>query len=234
MKRTYLAALQLFVALVIIVLGFSACNKPQTSDNWKSVYEQAYKAHDYTTALVALNHLIISDSGNNKVYYDSMAFYYIKKQHNYQAGQLYVDKGLKLDPNNFNLLEYKSIFLSAEGQIEASRNLLNKAYELSKLNKHLYMYATTFANEKKMDEYSKIVNGILYNNAAKPEKVEVSIDDNNAQMIELKALCYLDKAKIAKSPAMVLTYIDSALLLEPNYQEALYYKNQFTGNQAPR
>jgi len=74
MKRTHLAALQHFVALVIIVLGFSACNKPQTSDNWKSVYEQAYKAHDYTTALVALNQLIISDSSNNKVYFDSMSF----------------------------------------------------------------------------------------------------------------------------------------------------------------
>ena len=234
MKHSNFTALKTLTALLVILLGLLACNKPQNNDNWKTVYEQAYKAHDYQTALVALNHLILTDSSNCKVYYDSMALYYIKKQHNYQAGQLYVDKGLKLDPNNFNLLEYKSIFLSADGQIEDARKLLIKAYELSKLNKHLYMYATTFANEKKMEEYSQIVNGILNNPTSKPEKVEVSIDDNNSQMIELKALCYLDKAKIAKSPTMVMTYLDSALMLEPNYQEALYYKNQFSGNQTPR
>lgn len=215
-----------FILVASSVLFFSCNSQSKGSDNWKEVYQNAYTNHDYNTAVVALNQLIISDSSNRAEYYDSLAFYYIKKQRNYTAGKAIVEKGLKISPNNFNFLEFKSIFLSAENKIEESRKLLQKAYELSKLKKHLYMYATTFATDKNIEEYTKIVNGFLYDPATKPELVEVSIDDASSQMIEIKALCYMDKAKISKNPAQILSYIDSALILEPNYQEALYFKEK--------
>ena len=34
------------------------------------------------------------------------------------------------------------------------------------------------------------------------------------------------KVKISKNPAEILSYIDSALIIEPNYQEALYFKEK--------
>jgi hypothetical protein len=88
--------------------------------------------------------------------------------------------------------------------------MLQKAYKLSGLKKHLYMYATTFASDKNIEEYTKIVNGFLYDPSTKPEMVEVSIDDASSQMVEIK----------------ILAYIDSALMIEPNYQEALYFKEK--------
>lgn len=215
-----------FILVASLTLIFSCNSKNTTTDNWKVVYQNAYTNHDFNTAVVALNQLIISDSANRPQYYDSLAFYYIKKQRNYTAGKAIVEKGLKLSPNNYNFLEFKSIFLSADNKIEESRALLQKAYKLSGLKKHLYMYATTFASDKNVEEYTKIVNGFLYDPATKPEMVEVSIDDASSQMIEIKALCYMDKAKISKNPMQILSYIDSALLIEPNYQEALYFKEK--------
>lgn len=215
------------IALVAFtVLVFSCKQSSAPSDTWKKVYENAYTNHDYITGIVALNHLIIKDSANKAVYYDSLAFYYIKKQRNYTAGRMIVDKGLKISPENYNFLEYKSIFLSADGKLNESRELLQKAYKISGLKKHLYMYATTFASDKNVDEYSRIVNGFLYDPATKPENVEVSIDETSSQMVDIKALCYLDKAKISTSPALIMKYIDSALMIAPDYQEALYYREK--------
>jgi tetratricopeptide (TPR) repeat protein len=222
--------LRRFFFILVASFAFIACknnhNAAKQEDTWPQVYKNAYTNQDYVTAVVALNQLIISDSANRPAYYDSLSVYYIKKLRNYNAAKKTVDMGLALNPNNFQLLEFKSIFLSAENKIEEARNLLQKAYKLSNQNKHLYMYATTFAAEKNMDEYNKIANSILYNPNTKVEKVEVSVDDNVSQYIDLKALCYLDKAKIATNGNMVIKYIDSALLIEPNYQEALYFKQK--------
>lgn len=222
---------QIILTIVASAAFFSACQpKTSGSDNWKAVYKNAYTNHDYTTAIVALNHLILTDTVNKPDYYDSLAVYYIKKQRNYTAGKLIVDKGLALSPDNYNFLEFKSIFLSAENKLEESRSMLQKAYKLSGLKKHLYMYATTYASDKNLDEYSKIVDGFLYDPATKPEKVEVSVDETTSQLVDIKALCYMDKAKIATNPVWIVSYIDSALLIEPSYQEALYFREKLKGN----
>ncbi len=219
------------IVLVASQLLVSCKNNIPKDNSWSVVYKNAYTNQDYVTGVVALNHLIITDSANRPAYYDSLSVYYIKKLRNYNAAKKMVEKGLTLNPDNFQLLEFKSIFLSADNKIEESRTVIQKAYKLSGQNKHLYMYATSFASERNFDEYNRIANGILYNPNTKPEKVEVSVDDNLVQYIDLKALCYLDKAKISTNGAMVLKYIDSALLIEPTYQEALYFKEKIMSGQ---
>lgn len=218
---------QLFLLMVASsALFFSCRSASKNTDNWPEVYKNAVGNQDYNTAIVALNHLIITDSANRPAYFDSLAFYYIKKQRNYAAGKIMVDRGLALSPANYNLLEYKSIFLSADGKLDESRKMLQEAYKLSGLKKHLYMYATTFASEKNLAEYSKIVNGFLYDPATKPEMVEVTVDEATSQFVDIKALCYLDKAKIATSPQIMAAYLDSALKIAPDYQEAIYYMDK--------
>lgn len=221
---------RLFLVLVALFSLLVGCKNNATKENsgnsWKEVYKNAYTNHDYITAVVALNQLIIKDSSERPKYYDSLCLYYIKKLHNYDAGKKMVDKGLAINANNFQLLEYRSIFLSAEGKYDEARSVIKKAYDLSKFNKHLYMYATTYASEQNFAEFNKIANGILYSPDTKPELVEVTVDDNVSQMVDIKALCYLDKAKIAPNSVIVMRYIDSALMIEPNYQEALYYKQK--------
>lgn len=218
----------MFRPLIIILVAssallFSCKSSNNASDHWVEVFQNAWMNQDYTTGVVALNHLIISDSANRPAYYDSLAFYYIKKLRNYNAGKSIVKKGLLLSPDNYNLLEYNSIFLSADGKIDESRKMLQNAYKLSGLKKHLYMYATTFASEKNLEEYTKIVNGFLYDPNTKPEMVEVTVDETTSQQVDIKALCYLDKAKIAATPQLMSKYLDSALRIAPDYQEAMYY-----------
>src|SRR5690606_16143520 len=93
--------------LIILVacLTFISCKNNTTGtskdNSWSVVYKNAYTTQDYVTAVVALNHLIINDSANRPAYYDSLSVYYIKKLRNYNAAKKSVDKGLALNPNNF-------------------------------------------------------------------------------------------------------------------------------------
>lgn len=222
-----------FLILLVASQCLISCkNNVQKDKSWELVYKNAVTNQDYMTAVVAINHLIISDSANRPAYYDSLSVYYFKKLRNFNAAKNAVDKGLALSPKNYQLMEFKSLFLSADGKFAEARDMAMKAYKLSGQNKHMYMYATTYASERNLDEYNKIVNGILYNPGTKPEKVEVSVDETNSQYIDIKALCYLDKAKIATNGNMVVKYIDSALQIEPAYQEALYFKEKIMGGGA--
>ncbi len=215
--------------LVASVVIFTACNQTsKETENWKTVYKNAYSNGDYLTGVVALNHLMVVDSANQKEYIDSLALYYTKKLKNYKAGKLFVDKGLELNPENITLMEFKSIFLGAEDKVEESKALMEKAYKLSGKNKHKYLIAAMkLAIDNDVNAYVQSVNGILYGKYT-PETIDVNIDENTSQNVDLKAYCYVEKAKMSATPAEATIYLDSALMITPNFQEAIFYKNKFS------
>lgn len=220
---------RIYLFLVASVLIFSACNQSsKETENWKSVYKNAYTTGDYLTGVVALNHLLVLDSANKKDYIDSLAFYYTKKLKNFKAGRIYVDKGLEINPDNITLMEFKSIFLGAEDKVQESKDLMEKAYKLSGKNKHLYLIAAMkLAIDNDINAYVQSVNNILYGKYT-PETIDVNIDENTSQNVDLKAYCYVEKAKMSSTPAEAVPYLDSALMITPNFQEAIFYKNKFT------
>ncbi len=220
---------RIYLFLVASILIFSACNQnSKETENWKSVYKNAYSTGDYLTGVVALNHLLVLDSANKTDYIDSLALYYTKKLKNFKAGKIYVDKGLELNPDNITLMEFKSIFLGAEDKVQESKALMEKAYKLSGKNKHLYLIAAMkLAIDNDVNAYVQSVNGILYGKYT-PETIDVNIDENTSQNVDLKAYCYVEKAKMSSTPAEAVQYLDSALLITPNFQEAIFYKNKFT------
>lgn len=213
----------IFTTIVASILIFScnnSKNEPKQKGSWNKIYQNAYTNHDYHTAITALNHLIITDSANEN-HYDSLATYYLKKTQNYYAGKQMVEKGLSINPNNFQLIEYKALLMIGEEKFADARTLLEKAYNLSKKNKYQYMIATTYANENNIPEFERRIDEMLNGNLP-AEKVEAMIDNSNSQMVELRAVCYLGKAKISRDAQGILKYVDSALRIQPDYQEALY------------
>lgn len=219
-----------FLYLVALTLVFTSCNNTNKElENWKKVYENTQKNGDYSTAIVALNHLLIidTDSSHKASYIDSLAHFYTKKENNFQAGKVFVDKGLAINPNNVMLLEYKGGLLAAENQPEKALEAINKAYKISGSNKYLYMHAAMqHAVDKNLENYVNVINKILYS-GSKPEMIDVNVDASTSQKVDIRATCYMDKAKIASNfgtPELMMNYLDSALMLAPDYQEALYYK----------
>ncbi len=215
-----------FLATIVASVLLISCNGSGKSGNkseksWKDLYKQAYTNHDYPTAIVALNQLIIEDSANAN-YYDSLATYYLKKTQNFYAGRVMVDKGLALNANNHQLLEYRSLLLISEGKFVEARTILEKAYGLSKLNKYQYMIATTYANEKNYVEFERIVDELIAKDIPHSDQIEAMIDNTNSQMVEVKAMCYLGKAKLSKDVPTMMKYLDNTLKIQPDYQEALY------------
>jgi len=218
----YRPILALIVASFFLTSCQSSDSKSKSSENnWEQVYKTAYINHDYPTAIVALNLLLIQDSTNAN-HYDSLATYYLKRTQNIYGGKTIVEKGLKLNPKNHLLLEYQGLVLIGEGKLTEARAIFEKAYEISKLNKFQYMIATTYANESNLIEFEKIVDGLINNPNLPSEKFEAMIDNDNSQMVELKATCYLAKAKLSKDALTMRSYIDSTLKIEPDYQEAYY------------
>lgn len=211
---------KLIVASFILISCNSSKNEPKKAGDWEAIYTQAAVNHDYPTAIVALNKLIISDSLNEQ-HYDSLATYYLKKTQNFYAGKIMVEKGLKINPNNYQLIEYKGLLMIGEGKFADARTWLEKGYSISKKNKFQYMVATTYANENNLEEFEKRLDQLLASNLPS-EKVEAMIDNTNSQMVELKAVCYLGKAKISRTGEGVMKYVDSALKIQPDYQEAYY------------
>ena len=208
------------VASILILSCNSSKNEPKKNGSWGKIYQNAYTNHDYQTAIMALNHLIITDSANEN-HYDSLATYYLKKTQNYYAGKLMVEKGLAINPNNYQLIEYKALLMIGEEKFADARTLLEKALTLSKKNKYQYMIATTFANENNIPEFERRIDQLLNGNLP-AEKVEAMVDNTTSQMVELRAICYLGKAKISRDGASVMKYVDSALRVQPDYQEAYY------------
>ena len=229
-----------FLVLVVLFLLGSCKNSPKNDNSWKEVYKNAYTNHDYNTAVVALNHLIITDSANIKVHYDSLVNYYFKRLNNYSAAKKTIDKAMDLNPENAKLMAIKGVFLAEDGKVDEAREIYQKAFKQSGENKYLYMYAATYATSNNLPEYLRIVNGILYNPATKPELVEVPADEETFQMVDLRAILYTDRVNIlagsgSKDGAAMLSYLDSALMISPNYKQALLMKNKLiSGMPAPR
>ena len=218
----YRPILAIIVASFLITSCQSNASKSKSSENnWQQIYKMAYTNHDYPTAIVALNQLLLEDSANVN-HYDSLATYYLKRTQNIYGGKIVVEKGLKLNPKNHLLLEYQGLVLIGEGKLPEARAIFEKAFEISKLYKFQYMIATTYANENNLAEFEKIVDSIINNPNLPSEKFEAMIDNNNSQMVELKATCYLAKAKLSKDAVTMKNYIDSTLKIQPDYQEAYY------------
>jgi tetratricopeptide (TPR) repeat protein len=225
--------------LVASSIIFSGCLSKNTQskndDNWKAVYKNAYTNHDYVTATVALNHLIISEKDSLPDYYDSLAFYYIKRLKNFDAGEKMVDKGLTLNPNNVMLLEFKALLLGSSEQIDAAITNLDKLIKLSPKLKYIYYKASLeFSKSNDINEYFNVINTILYDPNIKSEMVEVNVDQNTTQEVDIRSSMYMDKAKVAVQSQKfkeTLNYVDSALRLSPNYQEALMYREKLTNPQ---
>jgi tetratricopeptide (TPR) repeat protein len=218
----YRPILAIIVASFLLTSCQSNASKSKSSENnWQQIYKTAYTNHDYPTAIVALNQLLLQDSANSD-HYDSLATYYLKRTQNIYGGKIVVDNGLKLNPKNHLLLEYQGLVLIGEGKLPEARAIFEKAFEISKLNKFQYMIATTYANESNYVEFERIVDGLINNPNLPSEKFEAMIDNNNSQMVELKATCYLSKAKLSKDAVTMKNYIDSTLKIQPDYQEAYY------------
>lgn len=218
----YRPILALIVASILMTSCQSSDSKGHSSENnWEKIYKVAYTNHDYPTAIVALNQLLLTDSANTN-HYDSLSTYYLKRTQNIYGGKIIVEKGLKLSPKNFLLLEYQGLIMIGEGKLAEARAIFQKGFEISKRNKFQYMIATTYANENNLPEFIKIVDGLIAQKDLPSEKFEAMIDNNNSQMVELKATCYLAKAKLSKDAATMRNYIDSTLKIQPDYQEAYY------------
>lgn len=225
------------LAMVASALVFSGClSKNTQKDNWKTVYEQSCKNKDYQTAIVALNNLIITDKEHLAEHYDSLSTFYIKRLRNLQAGSNFLDSALKLNPNNVNALELKSLTLIAMGKVDEALKTSENLVKVSPKLKAKYIDAQIkFYKSNNLAEYTSVINQIIYGHPDTKEFYEAQIDEYNVQNINLRAVCYYEKAKMylnEKNVMKAISNIDSALMISPDFAEAQYVKEKVMGGAA--
>ena len=223
----------IFVLVASFLIVSCKNNDNGQKDRLLKLYEQAYTNHDYQTAIVHLNELITIDTVNVEDYYDSLAFYYLKKVQNFYAGKKIVEKAVVMFPENVKMLEFQSIFKSADNKLEEANSLLDKAYKLSNKYRYLYMKAALLVQGKdyKVEEFTQTLRKILDDPNYKKELVEDQFSaDYPEQLVDLKAKIYTDFAQLSlelmNDKIGSNIYIDSALRIQPDYQKALYMKQQ--------
>lgn len=224
----------LFILLVASLFLVSCKNNDNVQkDRLLKLYEQAYTNHDYHTAIVHLSELATIDTSNIEDYYDSLAFYYLKKVENFYAGKKIVEKAVVMFPENVKMLEYQSIFKSADNKLDEANSLLDKAYKLSNKYRYLYMKATLLVQGKdyKVEEFTQMLRKILDDPNYKKELVEDQISaEYPEQLVDLRAKIYSDFAQLSlqlmNDKVGSNIYLDSALRIQPDFQKALYMKEQ--------
>lgn len=217
---------------------FSSCSSKKTQETeesgWKNLYKTASANHDYSTAIVALNQLIFNEKDSTIEYFDTLAYYYLRKTANYKAAQTIAEKGLTLNSNNLNLLEIKALILANDGKTQESLSILDKL--LAKSPRPRYKYYRSAAemsmspNDDGIKNYMNSLDAILKECENNPETVERETRYSGVQKIDLRGQIYYEKATYAWEMQDIKNfqkYLDSSMIISPEYENAKALKAEF-------
>lgn len=220
MKKTHsiysLGAVMLFLA--------SSCGNTKESGSdalkeAKNLYEQSVRYKDGSTAIVALNQILLHDS-NNMQYVDSLAGLYIKTG-NYGGGLELANKVYAKDPKNYRILELIGLAHQQSGEYEASIKDFQTLFEGTKDFKYLYQTATIYLESEQLNAADSIADIILAQAGETDTRIEMS-PAGVVESVPLKAACYNLKAMIQaegkNNIGGAVNYLRKALEIYPEFQ----------------
>ncbi|MBC7426348.1 MAG: hypothetical protein H7321_07415 [Bacteroidia bacterium] len=146
------------------------------------------------------------------------------------------EKALKVNANNFKMLENAAVFDQMDGNFEIAQTKLQKCYEATKQSKYQYKLAENYAQMTQYKSSDSMLNLILAQDSSKNMMMEEAPRvEGGVQSVRLLAKVYLLKAKIAslvlgpkdpRVPKFQKEYVNLSLSIQPDYEEALYIKQQ--------
>lgn len=182
------------ILIISLALVFAACNQATKNTNYEQLYLNSMAVKDYTTAISALQTLLLTDS-TNKGYLDTLPELYAAVK-NFAACEIYTDKALANNPTSEKFLQLKALCAQQEGRFEEELDVYNKLYAAT--NKLTYLYQITAyefgsgqmeSAVKKLTELEKLA-------ANSKDSVDFMISETEKQTVPLKAAIYNMKAYI--------------------------------------
>jgi len=213
----------IFVSVVSFLCGAATAqvnkgNAPAAKSNpHLKVFKQAMISGDITTGISALNYYI-SEQGANSVYEDTLAMLYMQ-QGSWMQCYFWVDKRMKVKPDDNGLMEMKGICLDKLQQPKEAIDIFEKLYAKTKSPYHAYKLMELQYSIRRLVE--------CLATAATAEKLEYkpdytmtySVGDQTgrtylqAGIFNIHALALYDLDKKAEAK----TYFERALALDSNF-----------------
>lgn len=218
-KTISLLALNITALCLIASCGNNANTGSDALSEAKKLYEQSVRFKDGSTAIVALNQILLHDS-NNMQYVDSLAGLYIKTG-NYGGGLELANKVYAKDPKNYRILELIGLAHQQSGDYEASIKDFQTLFEGTKDYKYLYQTATIYLENEQLNTADSIADIILAQAGETDTRIEMS-PAGVVESVPLKAACYNLKAMIQaegkNNISGAVNYLRKALEIFPEFQ----------------
>ena len=193
-----------YLAIAALLLAFAACNQKSTepsgakneSENiarFKKLYTKSMELKDLNTAITAIQFILMEDSTNGLR--DSLPELY-GAINNLQACMKTNEEALKRHPSEEKYKNIKVLCLQQLGDLDGQFALLKELYETTNKPQYVSQIAAIQISTGNLKDATETVDMILtkYNNTK--DSLEVFIDENNKQMVPVKAAAWNMKGYI--------------------------------------
>lgn len=163
----------------------SSKDRNTTSGTYKKLYEKSMDIKDYSTAIMAIQMMLLEDS-TQFAYQDSLPELYAAVN-NVEAVAKTIDPVLKRHPKEERFLQIKSIVQQEHGDFEGVLNTYNSLYETTKKLSYLYQIGTLQFQSGNMDEASKIVEELLIKAPESKDSLDIFVSEQQKQKVPIMA-----------------------------------------------
>lgn len=222
---------------LLLIMTLFACNSlPDGSNNNNSkegkiakkeqLYKHLQEIGDVNSSIYVLHQILQLDSTRTE-YYDSLAYHY-REVRNIEAAAQMADKALKFG-KNIKLLELSAATDIASGDYESAVTKLDELFKESQDFKYVFEIASIRLNQGDVAQGEKMLDELLANPKIESSFIEQT-GSERIQLVPLRAAIYSLKATVAaqinRDYASANAYVDKALAIKPDFEAALYLKNQ--------
>lgn len=184
-----------FIAIVAVTFLFSCGNNnagssassgnKQTSGMYKKLFEKSMNIKDYSTAIVAVQMMMLEDS-TMTAYQDSLPELYAAIN-NVEAVAKTIDPVLKRHPKEEKFLQIKSIVQQEHGDYEGVLATYTTLYENTKKLQYLYQIGTMHFQAGNLEEASKIVDEVLAKAPDSKDSLDIFVSEQQKQKVPILA-----------------------------------------------
>jgi tetratricopeptide (TPR) repeat protein len=219
-----------FTIIILAILSACNSNSPSTGGSAstndgvsgsEALYKRANEMGDDITAIVALNQMLLSDSGNLE-YKDSLARLYLRNRKTEPGLKLGLEV-LNTGKENNSLLELVSFAQEVSGEDEQALKGFTTLFEKTKDGKYKYEIAKIQYQSGDFGSANKTLDDII-----KDKEIESQIEflaQKGTQEVSIKAAAYFLKAQVAidqNKSVDALNHLRQAVTISPNFEQAQY------------
>ncbi len=212
------------IVLFLILIVAIACNNNASHSkhlHFVNVYENALMHGDVNVAVNACYEIIANDSTKTN-YYDTLVYLYLNTQ-NQGATFLAARSSLKYTPNNDKMTKVAAEYAKKLGMLDTAIVYYKRTFVINNKLENLYDVAQAQYNMENDAGAEQTVDMIIKSENSEKEKIYIATENQESQMISIKAAALNIKGLIAIQLGLkdnAINYFDEALKIEPSFKLA--------------